>query len=50
MLLSFLLKSKDTPLNEAARDGSTDIVRLLIRNGADVNRGGRVRQKHRLYL
>ena len=33
---------KDTPLTEAARNGHTDIVRLLIENGADVNKGGRV--------
>ena len=33
---------KDTPLIEAARNGHTDIVRLLIENGADVNKGGRV--------
>ena len=34
---------KDTPLSEAARNGHTDIVRLLIENGADVNEGERVR-------
>ena len=34
---------KDTPLIEAARNGHTDIVRLLIENGADVNKGERVR-------
>ena len=34
---------KDTPLFEAARNGHTDIVRLLIENGADVNKGGGVR-------
>ena len=34
---------KNTPLFEAARNGHTDIVRLLIENGADVNKGGRVR-------
>ena len=33
---------KDTPLTKAARNGHTDIVRLLIENGADVNKGGRV--------
>ena len=33
---------KDTPLTEAARNGHTDIVRLLIENGADVNKGGGV--------
>ena len=34
---------KDTPLFEAARNGHTDIVRLLIKNGADVNKGRGVR-------
>ena len=34
---------KYTPLFEAARNGHTDIVRLLIENGADVNKGGWVR-------
>ena len=34
---------KDTPLIEAARNGHTDIVRLLIENGADVNKGEEVR-------
>ena len=34
---------KDTPLIEAARNGHTDIVRLLIENGADVNKEGWVR-------
>ena len=34
---------KLTPLFEAARNGHTDIVRLLIENGADVNEGGGVR-------
>ena len=34
---------KDTPLSEAAKNGHTNIVRLLIENGADVNKGGRVR-------
>ena len=29
---------KDTPLFEAARNGNTNIVRLLIENGADVNK------------
>ena len=36
---------KYTPLCEAAENGHTDIVRLLIENGADVNKGGLVRQK-----
>ena len=30
---------KDTPLSEAAKNGHTDIARLLIENGADVNKG-----------
>ena len=34
---------KDTPLSKAARNGHTDIVRLLIENGADVNKEGPVR-------
>ena len=34
---------KETPLCKAARNGHTDIVRLLIENGADVNKGERVR-------
>ena len=34
---------KDTPLTEAARNGHTDIVRLLIENGADVNKEEMVR-------
>ena len=37
---------KDTPLSGAVRNGPTDIVRLLLENGADVNegRGGYVRR------
>ena len=34
---------KDTSLFTAARNGQTDIVRLLIENRADVNKGGPVR-------
>ena len=41
---------KDTPLSEAARNGHTNIVRLLIENGADVNKGGWVRWKDKLYM
>ena len=33
---------KNTPLSRAARNGHTDIVRLLIENEADVNKGGQV--------
>ena len=36
-------KSKDTPLTEAIRNGHTDIVKMLIENGADVSREGKVR-------
>ena len=48
ILLYFLIVflffiSKDTPLCEAARNGHTDIVRLLIESGADVNKGEGVR-------
>ena len=39
--LSYILK--DTLLFEAARNGHTGIVRLLIEDGAGVNKGGRVR-------
>ena len=41
---------KNTPLCVAAKNGHTDIVRLLIENGADVNEGERVRLKDKLYL
>ena len=34
---------KDTPLTEAAMNGHVFIVKLLIENGADVNKGGLVR-------
>ena len=34
---------KYTSLIEAVRSGQTDIVRLLIENGADVNKEGPVR-------
>ena len=40
---------KDTPLSEAARNGHTDIVRLLIENGADVSKGW-VRSNDKLYM
>ena len=32
-----------TPLSEAARNGHSDILRLLIENGANVNKGNEVR-------
>ena len=41
VFLFYILKYN--PLFEAARNGHTDIVRLLIENGADVNKGGWVR-------
>lgn len=33
----------ETALTNAARNGHTDIVKLLIENGAGVNKGGWVR-------
>ena len=38
LIVSFFYIFKDTPLFKAARNGHTDIVRLLIENGADVNK------------
>lgn len=38
--LSYILK--DTPLTAAVTKGHTDISRLLIENGADVNKLGGV--------
>ena len=38
MLVTNLPRWSDTPLVEAASNGHTDIVRLLIENGADVNK------------
>ena len=34
---------KGLPLTEAVKNGQPNIVRLLIENGADVNKGGLVR-------
>ena len=44
-LIVFFLSNilKDTPLTEAVANGRTDIVRSLIKNGANVNQGGLVR-------
>ena len=43
-LLFFLFNIlKGLPLTEAVKNGHTNIVRLLIENGADVNKGGLVR-------
>ena len=41
---------KDTPLCETVRSGDTDIVKLLIECGVDVNEGKRVRKKDKLYM
>ena len=41
---------KGTPLTKAASNGHTDIVELLIENGADINKGKRVREKHKWYM
>ena len=41
---------KHTPLCAPARNGNTNIVRLLIENGADVNKGGWVRWKDKLCM
>ena len=39
-----------TPLTGAVKNGHTDIARLLIENGADVNEGIWVRWKHKWYM
>ena len=41
---------KGTSLHGAARKGHTDIVRLFIESGADVNEGGGVRKKDKMYM
>ena len=48
VFLFYILKG--TPLCKAATHGHTDIVRLLIENGADVNGGVGVRLKEKLYM
>ena len=41
---------KETPLCGTARNGHIDIVRLLIENGADVDKEGEVRKNDKLYM
>ena len=43
------MKGDCTPLMEAASAGHTDIVRLLIAHGADVNAQSSSGQSHTLY-
>ena len=49
-LFFFCYILKGTPLCKAAENGHTDIVRLLIENGADINKGEWVRWKDKLYM
>ena len=46
--LLFILK--DTPLTAAVKNGHTDIVRLLIENGADVNKEAGVCKKYTWHM
>ena len=37
MLTLFIIKNKNTPLHDAASQGHTEVVQLLIRSGATLN-------------
>ena len=51
-LLCFFLSQifGHTPLTEAVTNGHTDIAKLLIQNGADVNKEVGVCWKHKSYM